>query len=213
MILYVNGDSHSYGHDAGGPEFSYGNYLARHLNAKFICDAVSGCDNASIISRTKEFLLKTKPDFIIIGWTSWEREAWTYNNFTYYVTSSGYDMLPLFLKQRYKEFVINSADPEFRKEKQKYWHEQIVLFHNFLLNEKIKHLFFNCYSYFQHIEEKYDWNDCYIDPYTERAGYYFWLEDRGYRPSNPKYYHYGSDAHRAWANFLLPKTQSKLTNN
>lgn len=87
MILYVNGDSHSYGHDAGGPQFSYGQHLANQLNAKFICEALNGCDNNSIIERTKKYIRYRKPSFIVIGWTSWVREAWTYNNHTYYISS------------------------------------------------------------------------------------------------------------------------------
>lgn len=211
MIIYVNGDSHSYGHDAGGPEFSYGNIIAKNLYAKFICDAVSGCDNASIILRTTDFLTKITPDYIVIGWTSWEREAWHYQDKVYYVTSSGHDMLPQPLQLQYKEWVIRSTEPDFRYNKQVYWHNQIYNFHKFLESKQIKHLFFNCYSVFNHINERYDWNNNYIDPYKESESYYFWLEDKGFSPINQKFYHYGPDAHRAWADHLLLKIKSDLT--
>jgi len=94
MILYVNGDSHSLGQDAGGPDFSYGKFIADALGAKFICNAESACDNGSIIRRTKLYLETHTPDFIVIGWSTWEREEWVYDNTTYYVTSSGHDVLP-----------------------------------------------------------------------------------------------------------------------
>ena len=55
MILYVNGDSHSAGHDAGGPDFAYGRHLANALNSEYVCDAVSGCSNDSIIERTLKY--------------------------------------------------------------------------------------------------------------------------------------------------------------
>ena len=42
MILYVNGDSHSAGHDAGGPAHSYGKHIADWLSANFVCDAIAG---------------------------------------------------------------------------------------------------------------------------------------------------------------------------
>lgn len=121
--------------------------------------------------------------------------------------------MPVPLKDRYKEWVIESVDPEFRKEKQQYWQKKIILFHNFLQELELKHLIFNCYSFFQYIDSKHNWNNCYIDPYTESSTYYFWLKNQGYQPANARYYHYGPDAHQAWSNFLLPKIHSILTNN
>jgi hypothetical protein len=55
-----------------------------------------------------------------------------------------------------------------------------------------------------HNKPRHDWLDCYVDPYDQWSTYYFWLERKGYTPVNPKFYHYGADAHVAWAEFLLP---------
>ena len=60
MILYVNGDSHSEGHDAieRGPNLtaSYGYKLAQKLGAEFVCDATAGCSNEHILKTTKKYL-------------------------------------------------------------------------------------------------------------------------------------------------------------
>ena len=83
MKLYVNGDSHSAGHDAGGPAFSYGQHIADALDAEFVCEAVAACSNDSIISRTMKYLEHTTPDLLIIGWSTWERETWWWDEQSY----------------------------------------------------------------------------------------------------------------------------------
>ena len=215
MILYVNGDSHSEGHDAvvKGPnlEHSYGKLLADRLGYEFACDARAGCSNDSIIRRTIKYLETNKPDFLIIGWSTFERQDWFHRNRHYQVTASGYDKLPKGLHERYKQFVIDSTKPETQWRTEKETHKKIIDLHLNLNKRRIKHLFFNCYSWFfyhdAHSWNKFDWQDAYIDPYQKNMTYYFWLEQRGYKPKNKKYYHYGADAHEAWADFLLPKVQ------
>jgi len=219
MILYVNGDSHSEGHDAvvRGPnlEHSYGKLLADKLGYEFVCDAQAGCSNDSIIERTVKYLESNSPDFIVIGWSTWERETWYFNNEEYNITASGVDTVHPELQDKYKQWVIDQSKPEVHWHKEFTAHEKIWDFHNQLGN--IPHLFFNCYSHFFYTERqnrpKYDWSNSYIDPYDQNMTYYFWLEQQGFKPSNPEYYHYGADAHRAWAEFLLPKVQIVLTQN
>ena len=216
MMLYVNGDSHSAGHDAGGIDASYGFHLSKFLKSGFHCDATPGCSNETILRTTKEFLNHTKPEFIIIGWSTWEREEWLYNGQPVYVTSSGLDSVPHELQPKYKEWVIESVKPEQQKIKELKWHDEIYKLHCELNSISIPHLFFNCYSYFHYIKHwnlpKHDWTDSFINPYDQNHTYYYWLERKGFQPSNPKYYHYGSDAHRAWAEFLLPHVSKQLTN-
>lgn len=208
MKLYVNGDSHSAGHDAGGPAFSYGRHVADALGAEFVCEAVAGCSNDSIISRTMKYLEHTTPDLLIIGWSTWERETWWHGRESYHITASGTDTVHPELQEQYKQWVIGSCTPEFENKKEEKNHDNIWILHEILKDRGIKHLFFNCYSYFfytvAHNKPKYDWGCNYIDPYDRYSTYYFWLEQQGYTPANPKFYHYGPDAHRAWAEFLLP---------
>jgi len=222
MILYVNGDSHSAGTDASADwkeweDLAYGKKLANSLNFDYVCDAQAGCSNESIINRTTEYIKTNTPDFVIIGWSTFERQEWTYRNRKYQITSSGFDKLPKGLHEKYKEFVINSQLPETQWRVEKDNHNKIYNLHLELKQKNIKHLFFNCYSwFFYHTAQnwtKTDWGNNYIEPYNKNSTYYFWLESQGFKPRRKKYYHYGADAHQAWAEFLLPKVQSLLTQN
>jgi len=220
MILYVNGDSHSAGHDAGGPEFAYGRNIADGLGYDYICDAVAGCSNDSIIDRTLKYLESNTPDLIVIGWSTWERETWFWNNEPYNFTSSGTDSVHPMLQEFYKEWVIDSVKPYVQRQREQDAHLKIYLFHKLLQAKNIKHLFFNSYSFFfykkQYNDPKYYWgeNDInYLHPYDVKMTYYQWLENKGFKPANPKFFHYGADAHQAWADFLLPKIKSIIDNN
>ena len=215
--LFVNGDSHSAGHDAGGIANSYGAHLAQQLNYNLICQATPGCANQTIIRTTYEYLDSNQPDFIVIGWSTWEREEWYHDGKYYYVTSSGFDKLPSALIDQYKQWVIDSTTPQNQKSKEISIHSKIHNLHLYLTERKIKHLFFNCYSYFHYIKHwslpQFNWGENYINPYDQNFTYYFWLENQGFKPSNPKYYHYGADAQLAWAEFLLPKINFMLNQN
>lgn len=217
MKIYVNGDSHSAGYDAGGPNHSYGHHLSRFLKSEFVCQATPGCSNDTILRTTKQYLNNNRPDIVIIGWTTWEREEWIYNDKPVYVTSSGLDSVPKELQLKYRQWVIDNSKRETQKNKELHWHDQIWRFHNELVLHGIPHLFFNCYSYFHHVKHwglpRYSWEDSYINPYEEDYTYYFWLERKGLKPANSKYYHYGPDAHIIWAEILLPYVSKQLTNN
>lgn len=215
MVLYVNGDSHSAGHDAGGLAFSYGQHIANALGAEFTCDALAGCGNDRIIRTTKEYLKSNTPDFIIIGWSTWEREEWHHEDKTYTVAGGGHSQLPLELQERYKEWVIRLDTSSEQHRIEDVAHRKIWQFHLELEEQEIPHLFFNCYSHYfythAYAKPKYPWGNCYLDPYDQNFAYYYWLEKQGFTPSNPKFYHYGPDAHVAWADFLLPKVKKLLT--
>ena len=215
MIIYVNGDSHSAGHDAGGPEFSYGRHISDALAAEFICDAEAGCSNDRIIRTTRQYHETNKPDIVIIGWSTWERAEWEHNGRIYTVSGGGHSQLPQALQQRYKEWVVHIDSPSTQHDIEFNTHDKIWDFHKELEQQGIPHLFFNCYSHFFYIEShvmpRHDWGQTYIDPYSKNSTYYFWLENRKYKPSNPEWYHYGPDAHIAWADFLLPAVNNILT--
>lgn len=207
LNLYVNGDSHSAGHDAGGPQFSYGRHVADALGMEFTCEAVPACSNDSIIARTTKYLENNHPDLLIIGWSTWERETWWYGDQAYNITASGTDTVHPALVDKYKQWVIDSCTPEFQNSVEDRNHKNIWELHQSLKDKGIKHLFFNCYSHFfytrAHNKPTYDWGNNYVGPYSKNYTYYFWLEERGYTPANPKFYHYGPDAHQAWADILL----------
>lgn len=228
MILYVNGDSHSAGAEAvndycfaeddplyyalgraphpDNERVSYGCNIANELYAILHCDAESASSNDRIIRTTKKYIQdEGHPDAIIIGWATWEREEWLHNDTYYQVTASGTDSVPLELEQKYKQWVIDTTAQRASTELET--HHKIYKFHNELLDLKIPHLFFNTYSCFSHIRlnglSQYTWGDNYIDPYSEDLTYYKWSIDNGCKPKSG--FHFGVDAHRKWADFLLPR--------
>lgn len=222
-ILYINGDSHSAGAEAVVPfcfaeddpwiypppdrrphpenvVASFGNVLADMIGWDVTNNSESASSNDRIIRTTEEWLVNNpKPNLILIGWSTWEREEWLHEGTYYQVNASGTDMVPEDLKDKYKQWIIKQSarSEEISLET----HEKIWEWHQKLLSKQIPHLFFNTYSYFDKVP-RYDWDDCYLTPYSKEETYYFWLYENGYRTVSPSSYHYGVDAHQAWANFL-----------
>ena len=200
MILYVNGDSHSQGVGVQIDE-SYPVIIAKEFGLDIVNEAQSGASNARILRTSKEYLASQQtPDLIVIGWSSWEREEWQYENTYYNVNSSGHDPLPKILEHSYKKWVIEQT-PEILNKKSLHWHKEIFQFHKELLQKNIKHIFFNCmYNFFQ-IEDKLDWDMNFIGPYDNDSSYYWWLTQQGYE--SDKWYHFRASGHQAWGNRLI----------
>ena len=214
MILYVNGDSHSYGHDAGGPEFCYGKILADRLGAALHLDATVGASNAKIMRTTRDYLKTNSPDAIIIGWSTWERTEWLYDN-EYYQFTGGSQIRPYWpeeVKEQYKKFVIDRSNNFLNNASQA--HIEIWNFYNEMKSYNIPFVFFNCYANFKHVVAygmpEFEWGSEFIGPYDENFTYYFWLEKQGYHPSRSEFYHYGADGQAAWADFLYPYLTAEL---
>lgn len=221
MILYVNGDSHSAGAEAVVPycfaeddylyrglgrrphpdneRASYGCLIANHLNAILHCDAESASSNSRIIRTTRDYLQEYTPDIIIIGWSTWEREEWLLNDRYWQVNAGGigHDW-PSEIKERYKKYIAQIDWNVYEQQA----HNEIFAFHKELQEQNIKHLFFNCYSDFVN-QPMVDWNDCYVEPYDPDMTYWKWLSDNGFKSNDA--YHFRADAHRKWAEFLLPR--------
>jgi hypothetical protein len=220
MIIYVNGDSHSAGAEAvndycfaeddpfyhalgriphpDNEKASYGCNIANELFAILHCDAESASSNSRIIRTTKKYLETITPDFVIIGWSTWEREEWLHDGVYWQINAGGvgHDW-PDPIKQQYQDYVVNLN----WNERTKLAHQQIHAFHSELLDFGIPHLFFNTYNDF-HTEQPTDWHDSYVDPYDPNMTYWKWLTDQGFQSNSS--YHFRADAHRKWADFLLP---------
>jgi hypothetical protein len=224
LILYVNGDSHTAGAEAinshafaeddplyhalgkvphpDNEKVSYGCLLANAFFAILHCDAESGSSNDRIIRTTQDYIKTEKPDAVVIGWSTWEREEFLIDDY-YYQFSAGRRISdwPKHVEQEYKSWVIG-ANPIAKAKEQ---HDKIHAFHMELVNQNIPHLFFNSFHSFNHSSiTPVDWSNSYIDPYNDLGTYYHWLKAHGYNTVNPNSYHFGADAHRAWAEFLLP---------
>lgn len=230
MILYVNGDSHSAGAETvnnycfadddkryshfgrkAHPDcvkLSYGQLLANKMGAEFICDAESGSSNDRIIRTTRGYLKTNKPDLIIIGWATWEREEWLCDDVYWQVSAGGVGFdWPNEIKQQYKEWVIHETEFDVINQKLIKVHKQIHDFHMELESSGIPHLFFNTYLDFSHIvhmeKPTFDWGNSYIDPYEQSQTFFYWLKENGFKTVNSQSYHYGADAHVAWADRLF----------
>jgi hypothetical protein len=225
MILYVNGDSHAAAAEAVNPHAwaeddglfyglgrqphpnneraSFGCELANWLQAILYLDAQAGCSNTRIMRTTREWI-KHNPDavdncFMIIQWTTWEREEWWYEGHDFQVNASGIDQVPEALQPRYKQFVVDVDWNQCRERA----HSAIWEFHQELKSQSIRHLMFNGNNHFDGIANQKDWGTSYMHPYSAKMTYNSVLRNNGFKTVNPDSWHFGPDAHCYWAEYML----------
>jgi hypothetical protein len=186
---------------------SWGCELANHLRAILHCDAESASSNSRIVRTTKHYLkYNPKPDLVVIGWSTWEREEWLYDNIHWQVNAGGVgEDWPDEIKDRYKKWI---AKLNWRGEINKS-HIAIHNFHRELEALGVNHFFFTCYEPWDNVEQL-DWNGRYLEPYNPDFTYYNWCQNNGFKTVNPDSYHFGPDAHHAWAEFLYTNMVLKL---
>jgi hypothetical protein len=223
MILYVNGDSHAAAAEAvnsyafaeddstlfymgrvphpANLAVSWGKMLSLDLKTSFHCGAESASSNHRILRTARDWLAQPRNQdvLVVIQWSTWEREEWLHDGVYYQVNASGIDHVPDALKQKYKEFV---ASVDWKKCTE-YWHNEIWEFHQQLKSQNIPHVFFNGNNSFESITDQRDWDNSYIDPYSAKGTYSAVLEQKDYFTVSPESYHFGDDAHRFWANYVL----------
>ena len=230
MILYVNGCSHTAAAEAVVNEafavddgqngidrrphpanlaVSWCTQLAKQLNIELYCDAESASSNDRMIRTTRDWIAtntdKLADTFMIIQWSTWEREEWLHNDTWYQVNASGWDMVPPELQDRYRQYII---DVDWKTTTRKA-HDQIWEFHQELTQLQIPHLFFNGHSTFSELPPNRDWGTQYIQPYSIDHSYSAVCRNNGFEYVNPKSYHFGANAHCFWANYVL----QYITNN
>lgn len=227
MILYVNGDSHTAAAEAVNPyafaeddpnlthlkrlphpdnlQVSWGRVLADIIKAGFKCDAESAASNTRILRTTRDWLaqapLANTQVMVIIQWSTWEREEWLIDGEYYQVNGSGIDQVPAGWEDRYKQWIVDIDWANVTKKA----HEQIWQLHQELEDLKIPHIFFNGNNNFKKIPEhqRHDWGGSYIMPYTISGTYDHWLKSQGHQTVSPDSWHFGREAHAAWARFML----------
>ena len=223
MILYVNGCSHTAAAEAVVPDAfakddgqcgidrrphpanlaaSWCTHLARDLNMDLVCAAESSSSNDRIARTTREWIAnnldKLQNVFMVIQWTTWEREEWLHNGTWYQVNASGIDWVPRELRHRYRKFVV---DIDWKKKTQQA-HDQIWAVHTELQHLKIPHLFYSGYSTFDRwVPIHRDWGTSYLEPYSEYHSYHAILQQNGHVPT--KGYHFDAKGHCFWAQYLL----------
>ena len=206
MILYVNGDSNSTSLEH---VISWPIALQNYFDCELINQALSGGSNPRILRTTVDFFDQVKDTasdhFVIIGWTSWEREEWVHNGSYYQVNASGVNNVPDELKEKYISWVADK-DSISQINKSRILHKEIIDLHYKLKKLQVKHLFFNALMPFQHEvlvanELRFNWGNNFIGPYENDSSYYWYLKKRNFVADN--WYHYGEDGHQAWADFLI----------
>jgi len=225
MILYVNGDSHAaaaecvnshaWAKDDGffwgldrmphpdNEKASFGCELANWLFAVLYLYAQSGCSNTRIMRTTREWI-KQNPDavkdcFMVIQWTTWEREEWWHEGHDFQVNASGIDDVPPELQERYKQFIV---DVDWEKCRQRA-HEEIWEFHKELEALGVRHVMFNGNNHFGGIADQKDWGVSYIGPYNSELTYDKVLRTNNFKTVNPESWHFGPEAHCFWGEYLL----------
>ena len=81
--LWVNGDSHTAGsYHPQNVSHPFGKQIAQRLNLEYTNIAQSGGSNQRIIRTTVDALIELDPKetLLLIGWSSWERTEWYWNN-------------------------------------------------------------------------------------------------------------------------------------
>lgn len=225
MILYVNGDSHAAAAECVNPHAwaqddgmywglgqqphpdnlraSFGCELANRLDAVLICEAQSGCSNDRIIRTTRNWIDQNSSiladTFMIIQWSTWEREEWLHDNVYYQVGASGTDSVPQPLQEKYRHFILGLDWAE----KTRRAHDQIWRFHQELREQDIRHVMFNGNNHFAQAQNRMDWSNNYIGPYDPDSTYDSILRKNGYNPVNDSSWHFGPSAHCFWADFVL----------
>jgi len=225
VILYTNGDSHTAGAEAVNsfafaeddrryahlkrmphPDnlgVSWGVVLANLLKMSFHTNAESASSNSRIIRTTKEWIKEKEgivpPEdvFMVIQWSTWEREEWEIDGKTYQVNGSGVDEVPISHQTKYKEWI---ADLDWTTKTYEAF-DEIIKFHHYLERLGYKHIFFNGNNTFLDIPEGacYAFEESYINPYLPEESYNGWLQASGYSTVITSNYHFGPDAHAAWA--------------
>jgi hypothetical protein len=181
---------------------SFGCELANHLFAVLDLDAQAGGSNARIMRTTRDWIGRNRNSlddtFVLIQWSTWEREEWFHDDEWWQVNASGIDDLPRELQERYRQFVI---DVDWRQCKRQA-HQEIWQFHQELKDQGIRHLMFNGNSHFEELTPL-DWGSSYISPYSAKNTYDSILRQQGYKTVKPDSWHFGQDAHCFWAEYLL----------
>lgn len=235
MILYANGCSHTaaaeavvsaaFAEDDGQAGIdrrphpvnlaaSWCTHLARDLGMTLHCDAESASSNDRIIRTTREWIANNPEQlhntFMVIQWTTWEREEWHHQGKWYQVNASGVDWVPKELQDQYRQFVVGID----YKEKTRQAHEKIWQLHCELTKLEIPHLFFSATSTFSdYLYHHYDWGTCYLEPYTRSGSYNAILQQNGH--VHTKWYHFDAKGHCFWAQYLLQyiKQNNLVTTN
>ena len=72
----------------------------KHLNIHSVINSINPLNWFKVAYK----IIREKPDLVIIGWSTWEREEWLHEGTYYQVTASGTDDVPPELHSKYKKW-------------------------------------------------------------------------------------------------------------
>lgn len=182
-------------------------YIAEAMGAEFRCWARVSASNFWIEHHVRHFLADHKePIFLIVGWTSFEREEWPVGDqFISLSNLISIDQLPSMIRSRYQQWEASNTI-ERKLELTKYWHNKIHELHLELRSRSIPHLFWFTYNNFSDPAldiDQVNWHDNFFLPYDPRGTMYSYLIDRNMRPPAYDPYHFDSKGHQIWADALI----------
>jgi hypothetical protein len=223
--LWVNGDSHTAGsYSPNNVSDPFAKQIAQRLDLEYVNLALPGGSNQRIIRTTVDALSELDPTetVLLIGWSSWERTEWYWNNAWHAICGDpGYE-LPEFAQARWQQHVEHYRNQFTDKisdhdlwTKSKEQEHAIWVFHRLLHNLGYKFLFFlGCSNTFRwesthDSTSKLPWlQDTWAhDPY-QPTGFSEFCEARGHKKDD--LWHFGQDAHTEWADYLVGMIESKL---
>jgi hypothetical protein len=223
--LWVNGDSHTAGsYSPSDVEEPFAKQLAQQFDLEYTNIALPGGSNQRIIRTTIEALPDLDPNetFILIGWSSWERTEWYWNNEWHAICEDPGYSVPEFARARWQQQIdhyrnqfTDKVSDHYMWTKSKEQEHAIWVFHRLLNNLGYKFLFFlGCATTFrwestqktasQLLWEPGTWAH---DPY-QLTGFGGFCEARGHEKDSR--WHYGPAAHNDYADHLSAQMKSKL---
>jgi hypothetical protein len=223
--LWVNGDSHTAGtHSPENVSKPFAQQLAAKFNLEYTNIALPGGSNNRIIRTTIEQLpnLDPKETVLLIGWSSWERTEWYWNNEWHAICGDPGYSTPDFARSRWQKHADHHrqqhSDPLSDHDmwtKSKEQEHAIFCFHQLLHNLGYNFLFFlGCSNNFRWesqdgLSSKLPWikHTWAHDPYTPTGFSDFCLQKQHKRD---QYWHFGQSAHDDYAEFLYPLISAKL---
>ena len=208
MHILFNGDSNMKGEELENKDLSMAGFITKLYNATATNLSASGASNDRIYDSTWQYLqTNSAPDLVVVGWTSYDREQWYFNNEFQEINRLDVGQrIPEEFRQRY-QFWKNHVehDPDWRRIMGYYWHNKIYNLHMWLYERKIPHLFFHTFDSFVIPDQKehLNWHHNFFNPYNQNYCYISWCNEHGYKQITPGWYHYNEDAHAKWANIMI----------
>ena len=223
--LWVNGDSHTAGsYSPKNVDNPFAKQLAETFNLEYTNIAQPGGSNQRILRTTTEALPDLDPadTLILIGWSSWERTEWYWDNQWHAICGDPGYQIPDFAKPRWqkhtdhyhRQFDDTVSDHDLWTKSKEQEHA-IYVFHKLLENLGYKFLFFLGCDNSMRWESTHEFSSQLPwlpgtwahDPYTP-TGFSPFCREKGHL--RDALWHYGQAAHDDYAEFLMPLVRSKI---